>query len=205
MKKCSKCKVEKDIEKFSVTKRNSDGSVKYRQSWCSPCRIEANRARIGAKKRPKPKVYSDSKECLSCHEVKPFNQFSPSKKNVNRGNTTSYCVSCSKELYYDKEKARIYTLDYRERRRCTFLASHRLHQFKRRTGIKASDDGTLGPVELKAIYEKENCYWCKKFVEKSDRTLEHIKELCEGGAHSIHNTTMACRSCNSSRKGRSKS
>lgn len=47
-----------------------------------------------------------------------------------------------------------------------------------------------------------HCCWCKQEIPASLRTIEHIIELSNGGMHSVHNITMACKSCNSSRVNR---
>lgn len=202
MKRCSKCKENKDIKAFSVTKRSQDGSIKYRNSWCNSCRTEGNRIREGHTKRNTGYVGKNEKECLHCRKTKSLEQFHPSLRNKRGLGKSSYCKECQKERYYDKEKAKHYTYEYRSRHRERYLSNHRLHQFKRRGLIDVNNDGTVNDDFLKNVYAKEICYWCECFVEPSDRTLEHIEELVSGGEHSTKNITMACRSCNSSRKNR---
>lgn len=196
---CTKCLEVKALENFSVTKRNEDGSVRYRNSWCTDCRVTANRERLGYNKLEKSVVDFDNemKQCACCKEMFPFAEFPPSKRGS--ANLAAYCKSCARDKYYDKEKAKGYTQSYRDRNRNRWRALHRINQFNRRSLIKASEDGTVTNEFVDSIYAEEICYWCKEFTDEEDRTLEHIIELSSGGLHAASNITMACFSCNSAR------
>jgi hypothetical protein len=196
---CTKCLEIKALENFSVTKRNEDGSVRYRNSWCTDCRVVANRERLGYNKLEKSVVDFDNemKQCACCKEMFPFKEFPPAKRGS--ANLSSYCKSCAKEKYYDKEKAKIRTQAYRDANRNRWRTLHRINQFNRRSLIKVTEDGTVTDAFIESIYSEELCYWCKEFTEEDDRTLEHIIELSSGGLHSANNITMACFSCNSAR------
>lgn len=199
MKVCSKCGIEQDLEKFSVTKRNEDGSVKYRNSWCISCRVANNRERLGQSKLEKSVVdfENETKQCANCKLILPFNNY----YSAERGSASlaAYCKGCAKDKYYDKDKAKVYTQSYRDRNRNRWRALHRINQFNRRSLIKATEDGSITDEFINSVYAKEVCYWCEKFIDEEDRTLEHIIELSSGGHHSASNITMACLSCNSSR------
>lgn len=202
MKSCSKCGIEQDIDKFSVTKRNEDGSVKYRNSWCVSCRVANNRQRLGYNKLEKSMVdfNNELKECASCKLILPFNDYYSAERGS--ANLAAYCKTCTKTKYYDKDKARAHTQSYRDRNRNRWRALHRINQFNRRSLIKATEDGTVTDKFIDSIYSQEICYWCKEFTDEDERTLEHIIELSSGGQHSASNITMACLSCNSSRQNR---
>lgn len=190
-KKCTKCGEMLSIDKFSPTKRNQDGSVKYRNSQCVECRASLKR------KTPKYKDSGVSKECRDCRVIKPYSEFSPAVRG--KFGLSAYCKLCHAERYRDKEKSRTNTARYRATHPERWKAAHRIHQFNRRSLIKATDDGTVTDDFLKMIYSTEKCYWCGKFTPKHLRTLEHVVELSNGGSHSASNITMACVSCNSSR------
>jgi len=199
LKVCSKCGIEQDIDRFSVTKRNEDGSVRYRHSWCNLCRTIQNRDKLGYKegKRAAVDYAEELKECNHCHVMLPFADFSPSARGS--AGLAAYCKPCQVERYYDKEKGKLSTQAYRDRNRAWWRALHRIHQFNRRNLIKATEDGTVTNDFVVSVYAKEICYWCGEFTKETDRTLEHIIELSSGGLHSASNITMACLSCNSSR------
>lgn len=142
------------------------------------------------------------KVCRECQVEKAFSEFYKTKKGTHGLN--AYCKPCYKSKYHDKEKAKERTAKYRETHPERWKAAHRIHQHNRKSKIKATDDGTVTDEFLKEIYSRMNCYWCGLFVDEEDRTLEHVVELSEGGAHSASNIEMACLSCNSARLGRTK-
>lgn len=202
MKCCTKCGEEKDTTSFSVTKRNPDGSVKYRSSWCTPCRTQQNRERLGMERKVFAKVdyEAETKECNHCKHSLSFTEFSPSGRGS--AGLSAYCKVCQKERYYDKEKAKVVTQRYRDKHRLRWRALHRINQFNRRSRITATADGTVTDEFLHQVYATEYCYWCKQATPEELRTLEHIIELSNGGSHSASNITMACQPCNSSRPNR---
>lgn len=195
---CSKCSLELDIKNFSCIKRNEDGTCKYYNSWCNNCRSSQNSKRLGLKKKPKPLVTENEKQCLKCMMLLNFSNFSPSKRG--KLGLSSYCKKCSPRS--SSEKSRKYSSKYRQTNREKYLALHRLNMFKRRNNIRAKSDNTVTDEFLRFVYSQITCCWCNIEVPQEDRTLEHIIELSNGGIHSIHNITMACRSCNSARLNR---
>lgn len=200
MKKCSRCKEEKPLTEFSPTSKNKVTGKQYYASHCKPCRVEYNRDKSGAKKRKFTKVTDTHKECTQCNSMLPLSEFSPSVRGS--GGVAAYCKKCTADKYRDKEKAREATARYRSRHPERWRAAHRIHQFNRKNLIKATCDGTVTDEVLKELLNKTHCCWCKEEVDASDRTIEHIKELSQGGAHSKDNLDMACFSCNSSRNSR---
>lgn len=203
-KTCTKCRLEIPIENFSVTKRNEDGTVKRRNSWCNGCRTNQNRERLGLTKRNKTVVddVNQTKSCANCLNVLQFSSFYKSKKGS--GGLSAYCKECEYPRFKNLEKQKEAVRRYRLNNLYRWRAMHRVHQFNRRQNIKATDDGTVTDEFLISLYETENCFWCKNYISEDKRTLEHIKELSQGGTHSAENITMACVSCNSSRKGKIK-
>lgn len=140
------------------------------------------------------------KACRDCEEEKPFSEFYKTKKGTHGLN--AYCKVCYKKRYHNREAARLRTAKYRETNHERWKAMHRVHQFNRKSTIKAVDDGTVTDAFVKEVYSRMICYWCGLFVDEEDRTLEHVVELIDGGAHSASNIEMACLSCNSARLGR---
>ena len=197
-KACTKCGETKEIENFAKSSYNPRTQKWYRNSWCNCCRTADNRKRGEYTKRPKPVVEVDAKECLRCHVVLPLEVFPPSQRG--RLGRASYCRACGTRA--SPEKSRKYTSDYRERHRAKYRAAHRLTQYKRRTNMQAGDDESITNEYLIFLYSQEICCWCGEYVPEDYRTLEHIQELSQGGLHSITNTNMACRSCNSARINR---
>lgn len=199
MKICTKCLITKEVDDYSVIKRNTDGSIKYRSSWCSQCKKDYYHAnsKVPKQKRAFIDLILGVKECMECLTVLPLTEFAKSKKGS--GGVVSYCRPCFKIRYYDKQASRKQSIKWRTENRARWLAYHRIIQFNRVSKIKAVSDGTVTPEFAEMIYNTLNCYWCKEFTEEKERTMEHLIELSSGGIHSASNIEMACRSCNSSR------
>lgn len=147
-------------------------------------------------------VLLDVKECRHCKAVKSLSDFTKASRGTQ--GVAAYCKPCFADKYRNKENAREATARYRKRHPERWKAAHRLHQFKRRSKIEATADGTVTDAFLKEVYATEICYWCACYIEPDKRTLEHIVELNDGGEHSASNITMACMPCNSARLGRNK-
>jgi len=193
-KKCTKCGDDIDVSLFSPTSKNKNTGKQYYHSHCNPCRTQSDRDKRGQKEPKRFAKKTDThRECMECHKMFLY-------EDING----SYCKTCKKEKYYDKEKARLATKRYRENHPERWKAKHRIHQYNRKNLIKATDDGTVTDCFLKEILNKECCCWCNEKIKYENRTIEHVIELSAGGLHSSSNIDMACSSCNSSRKNRGK-
>jgi hypothetical protein len=195
MRKCTKCYKEQDDDQFY-----QNPNTGYWQSWCHTCkkvREQGRRKVKGITPRKFTVVTETHKTCAECKESKPHSEFNPTVRGS--GGLAAYCKPCHKERFYDKEYSRKRVMEYRERHSDRWRALHRLHQFNRKSKIKAVDDGTLTSEAMKCILSTTHCFWCEKETPEDKRTLEHIVELNNGGLHGVSNCTMSCFSCNSSR------
>lgn len=76
---------------------------------------------------------------------------------------------------------------------------------KRAARIAANNDGTLtGEVIVSLFRNATHCIYCLKAMRSVEKSLDHVQPLSEGGAHSIHNVVVCCKTCNT-RKGRKNS
>lgn len=199
MRTCTKCKQELDESRFSKS-THKNGNV-YFNSYCYSCRTKYNREKYNNGIIGKKAIVTDThKECMHCNEMLPLLEFSKSKKGS--GGVISYCKKCYTIKYKDLEKGKLATAKYRKNNPERWRASHRIHQYNRKALIKATCDGTVTDKVVKDLLNKEYCCWCNKSIPASDRTIEHIIELSNGGLHSKDNLDMACFSCNSSRKNK---
>lgn len=190
-KKCSICKKIKTLSCFSYLSGTKTGKV-YHNSQCTECRTEYNRNKYyKGKKAKKAQVTETQRQCMHCLQMFQFKQCNG-----------SYCKPCWKILFYNKTKAKEATRRYRENHKERWRALHRLHQYNRRKLIKLTSDGSVTDQVLKDILNLIVCYWCKESIKETNRTIEHIIELSNGGQHTKDNLTMACFKCNSSRKNR---
>lgn len=191
IKRCSRCDKDKPITEWSTSGKTKTGKQRYKP-YCKSCCVDYNREKkYGGRTRTTHIKTDTHRECMECRGM-----FEYSKCNG------SYCKACFAKRFKDPEKAKAYTAAYRARHPERWRAAHRVHQFNRRSLIKATDDGTVTDVFLKKMLDGSECYWCKKDIPASLRTIEHITELNDGGHHSASNLTMACLSCNSKRLGK---
>lgn len=200
MKTCSKCNETGDTQEFSPQKQSRDGL----SSWCKKCKRElagAYRLNKGLNPRKIPVMATDAKECLSCHKIKQLANFYPSKRG--RLNRSAYCSQCTKDQHksdHYRSLSRSHTRRYRERHKYRWRALHRINQFKRRKNIDKLSTGTVTDLVLESIYKTKVCHYCGKLTPVANRTCDHIVALNKGGLHDQANLTMACRSCNSSKR-----
>lgn len=67
----------------------------------------------------------------------------------------------------------------------------------------AASDGTVTAESIIALLLREpECSLCGASVPLAIRSLDHVRALAEGGAHSIHNLRVACVPCNREKGGR---
>lgn len=95
MKKCSKCKIEKDLNDFPKTKRTSDGYA----SWCKKCNADYHRKyywdnyeEIVAKRKP----YKKTKEQHKRSNLKQSFGITLEEYNAMREPTKDICYFCGK-------------------------------------------------------------------------------------------------------------
>ena len=73
---------------------------------------------------------------------------------------------------------------------------------KRAGLIESNSDGTLTGEIIVALYAAARiCPYCHRSMPSSQKSLDHVVALTRGGAHSIENVVVVCKTCNT-RKGR---
>jgi len=81
------------------------------------------------------------------------------------------------------------------------------HNAKRAARLLANSDGTLTKQVISALYENaKHCPYCHAEFDgdatprsPKRKSLDHILPISRGGAHSIHNVLICCRSCNTTK------
>lgn len=205
-KSCSKCGQLKSADDFTLSKKNSDGL----QSQCRSCvkaRLDQRRTRLGQRTQIE---IPESKQCTTCHETKPADEFYRNKY-LNDGLTYA-CKQCTKDyraanrqptdslynsLHYQANKAarNAYTFAYKKANP-ERVAEYARRRRARKKGalVSASVDGVLNVMES----YKRVCVYCNGGAD----TIDHIVPLSSGGAHSVDNLVAACLSCNSRKSDR---
>ena len=71
----------------------------------------------------------------------------------------------------------------------------------RKNGNKVGDLAAINSFRKKVYSKlKIRCYWCREYVLRKDRHIDHIVPLAKGGPHAEWNLCCACGTCND-RKG----
>ena len=99
MKMCKRCSIEKDYDRFSITKASKDGL----NSWCKDCKSEYS------KSMRECRVVKDigTKLCTNCEIVKDVVFFSTGN---NKDGLNNWCKDCNDEYgrtYYKENKERL--------------------------------------------------------------------------------------------------
>jgi len=112
--------------------------------------------------------------CYTCEEFKPLFDFP-----MNKDRPQGYCKSCA--IQHKRSQGK----DSRE---------------SRQKAMQESSDNTLNAKSLIKLFSTfRNCPVCGKYMKRNDKTLDHIVPLSKGGMHSVYNSIVVCRSCNSSK------
>jgi len=193
MRNCSKCKEPKPDSDFQIRNGKPNGQCRA----CKTANMKAHRAANGIKVRNLTTIIDGFKTCASCKEPKPLSDFWPNKRG--RGKVSANCKVCTKDLFYDPEKARQATIRYRRKNRFRHLALHRVRMFEYRTYKKVTSDGSVTDDFLAALYAEVVCSYCKQDIPEEDRTADHRVPLSRGGTHTADNLVMACQRCNSAK------
>lgn len=108
--------------------------------------------------------------CGSCNTIKDFDEFHNFK-----GKPRNPCKTCRKLFLQNNGSTK-----------------------NRAEFINQTSDGTLNPKTLNKMFcTSKSCLVCFNSMRWDDKTLDHIMPLARGGAHSITNAIIMCRTCNS--------
>ena len=135
------------------------------------------------------------KKCLFCLQILPLDKFYAEK--LGHAGLSTYCKDCKNKIrrtrYKDKNKE--WAKKFRES--CPDYKQRMIrYEHEKRARLLNASTGTVTKEFLEGIYSQEICTYCKKFVAKSKRTLDHIVALTKGGLHDVSNLVMCCYSCN---------
>ncbi len=87
MKKCTKCKIEKELNEFHICRRSKDGH----HYFCRSCESERNKEKRTHNKQ-REKIIVKEKKCLKCHEIKNINEFTINSEVID--GHSRYCKVC---------------------------------------------------------------------------------------------------------------
>lgn len=128
----------------------------------------------------------ECKQCSSCKEVYPLNQFHTNPSNWD--NVSDRCKFCTSE----------YFVDWRQTEQGQTLA--KAHHHKRRERFEAG--GELTKETVREVFQenirefgKLTCVYCEEGCE-NDWHLEHMIPLSREGTNNKNNLAIACPTCN---------
>lgn len=169
---CVRCGETKPRGEWPIERGTQSGGFpgKTRKYCCSPS------------KRSEAEVKEDislgSKVCSSCGERKPFKLFSPNSRSQDGRQTT--CKKCRRAKVGSGEWAG--------------------GRIGRREVIAARSDGSLTTQVVAEMFAKaKTCSCCTGTMSRNDKVMDHIIPLKLGGEHSVQNTMVLCRWCNSTK------
>jgi len=132
------------------------------------------------------------------HEYGVTHKEAISAKNKSKyiANPKPFKDRATKRYNEKRDQIREQSKDYYRRNEAAVIARTRLREAR-------IENATIGDVqEIEKFYEfvrsvkRIRCYWCKAFVPKRFRHVDHIFPLDAGGPHATANLCCSCRTCN---------
>ena len=171
-KKCTRCKIHKlaTIEFFMVNSKTHAMDI-----YCRCCRSELKR------------IHYSENRIKEIERVKKYNKSNPEKLALNMRK----CRERRPEHFY------LYQVEYRKNNKEQYRIHDKKKHAKRRGAINQTEHKATAKQIKELIRKSKNiCYYCKS---KCEPTIDHIQPLSKGGAHSLDNLVVACKSCNCSK------
>lgn len=101
IKRCSKCKIQKDGAEFNKDRNGTLGL----QAVCRSCTSLYSQAYKEKRKKEGPVRYVDYKVCARCHMERPRSQFG--KRTLSPDGLGYYCKPCQKVLTNNSRRAKL--------------------------------------------------------------------------------------------------
>lgn len=153
------------------------------------------------------------KVCRECNTSKPLSEFN---KGAGTHDRHSYCRKCQSVKYQEwqtkhRESERRRHAEWRaenrdhcnaEARRWRMENPERAREIARRKEYKRKGGGKL-PLNAYSMLVDKYGERCLKCGSKDDLTIDHVTPIVLGGKSELENLQILCRSCNSSKSGRS--
>ncbi|HEX6925695.1 MAG TPA: HNH endonuclease signature motif containing protein [Longimicrobiaceae bacterium] len=205
-KECASCGEVKPASAFHPVPMNTDGL----RGHCRECHKALPSRRSGARKKQRRKdAVRAGRAYRTEQSIKTGQRFRehlrrvdaalrPPVRRCNPERTRGWV----KQLLQDDPSARglawtsqVYRARYR------YDPEFRAKEMGRRYAQKQADlldDGTLTPAVMRRLFAAaKRCPDCGRKLGPRDKSLDHIEPKSRGGAHSIFNARVVCRSCNS--------
>lgn len=169
-------------ERCGSSKPKSEWPLVGYSDWC----VKTNKhtkyccsTKVRSHEQVQHDISTQSKDCTSCGERKPFSSFSPNNAAKDGRQTT--CKSC--------RSAKVHSGQWHGNTR-------------RQAQIDERSDGTITPELVMDIFSIKNCPCCDGYMERDDKVMDHIIPLKLDGLHSASNVMVLCWSCNAGKAAR---
>lgn len=184
MKVCTKCKEEKPLEAFSKDSQKKDGL----RSSCKACKKTYDKKYVSENKESK---YAKAAIYNAAHREEKA-----AYDKTRRDEYGDVIRSKKREYYHNggKEVGDTWIKNNRERTR-----SYASKAAAKRRTLLVDSELSHKKVEQWLKLQEPVCAYCKTCC-KEYYEIDHILPLSRGGAHSLDNLAISCRSCNRSKK-----
>lgn len=204
---CGKCNIEKSVSEFNKYTR----TIRGYQSYCKQCVKEYNHKNKYNITIQRKNYYIDNKSSLlQKQKVKRIQVRDKIKQNKQAILLlpTKICTKCKieklkTEYLSDKSKNDKLSSSCRScKSKCNKDYNLRnpeikkANRLKRKAIKKNANTGTVTNKVIKNLLDQTVCYYCKKYTEVKERSIEHKQPLSKGGLHDITNIVMSCLTCN---------
>jgi 5-methylcytosine-specific restriction endonuclease McrA len=167
MKKCSRCKLEKDLSEFHNASNCKDG----KQSQCKMCKSEMSKFYDSRRSKEKRKEYAK-------------NEWQAKKNNPYYKAYREKWLQENKEVVAQKAK------EYREKNKISLL-TNRSNQRAKKLGVT----GKITMQQWQFVLELTNfmCIACEESIADS---IDHVVSFHNGGTNTCENIQPMCLRCN---------
>ena len=176
MKTCTKCGETKPRTEFSKARASKDGL----QFWCKACLAAYN------------KVYHSANAEKIADRMNEWRKANPDYDKVYYAANVEK-IAARKNIYYAANAEEIVARNKAWREANPEKKAALEHRRRARLA-----NATVEDLDIMEVWERDGhtCVYCGATESLS---LDHIKPLSKGGAHSADNLCIACASCNSSK------
>lgn len=135
-----------------------------------------------------------TKQCIGCAEVKSTTEFYKKKDGLQ-----PYCKPCDSRGVREREARRRGTF----REKCSDALKDSRKATKKAARITGREiENTLSYYQVLFTLGGDECAYCESYLAQSEKTLDHIIPMTEGGSNTFDNIALACTSCNSTKKNK---
>lgn len=220
MRKCSRCKNQKELSEFYG-----------KNYWCKECHLkyykEKSYSKYGKEKQIRDDLSNGNRICNGCKLEKVLEDFPKNKKcKLGRERKCKKCLYKSRDTkerksnqkrlagqwhkdnreidlkrkaeYYQENKERLQA--YGRQHAKDNPEIYRAARHRRRAAKRNNGNNDLTAIQIEWLFGQQNfCTYCDS---KENLTIDHILPISKGGQNTLANITIACMPCNNSKRAK---